>query len=147
MKKVWVEPRIEVQKFTPNEYVAACYYFGSTNIILRQKRPGTDGRTDPQFDWQGENKGFKDDGWDFLSQGNEDNIHGKKMPSGWYSTSNNHSFIVAGTGKYGPIRYDNGPWGNIAINDTASTVYYYGGEVYNLTAEIAKDQGVGLNAS
>ena len=24
MKKEWVEPRIEVQKFTPNEYVAAC---------------------------------------------------------------------------------------------------------------------------
>ena len=47
MKKEWVEPRIEVQKFTPNEYVAACYYFGGTHIILRQQRPGTDGRTDP----------------------------------------------------------------------------------------------------
>ena len=69
MKKEWVEPRIEVQKFTPNEYVAACYYFGRTNIILRQQRPGTDGRTNPEFDWQGKNKGFKDDGWDFLSQG------------------------------------------------------------------------------
>lgn len=25
MKKKWEEPRIEVQKFIPNEYVAACY--------------------------------------------------------------------------------------------------------------------------
>lgn len=25
MKIKWEEPRIEVQKFTPNEYVAACY--------------------------------------------------------------------------------------------------------------------------
>lgn len=25
MKKKWEEPRIVVQKFTPNEYVAACY--------------------------------------------------------------------------------------------------------------------------
>ena len=63
MKKEWVEPRIEVQKFTPNEYVAACYYFGGTHIILRQQRPGTDGRTDP-YDpsWQGRNMGFKSSG-------------------------------------------------------------------------------------
>lgn len=25
MKKTWVDPRIEVQQFVPNEYVAACY--------------------------------------------------------------------------------------------------------------------------
>ena len=31
MKMKWEEPRIEVQKFIPNEYVAACYY-GNCNI-------------------------------------------------------------------------------------------------------------------
>ena len=31
MKMKWEEPRIEVQKFIPNEYVAACYY-GKCNI-------------------------------------------------------------------------------------------------------------------
>lgn len=31
MKMRWEEPRIEVQKFMPNEYVAACYY-GNCNI-------------------------------------------------------------------------------------------------------------------
>lgn len=31
MKKMWREPRIDVQQFTPNEYVAACYY-GNCNI-------------------------------------------------------------------------------------------------------------------
>lgn len=31
MKMRWEEPRIEVQKFIPNEYVAACYY-GNCNI-------------------------------------------------------------------------------------------------------------------
>lgn len=146
MKKEWVEPRIEVQKFTPNEYVAACYYFKGTHIILRQKRPGTDGRTKPQYEWQGPNMGFKDDGWDFLSYGNEDNITAE-MPSGWYSTSNDHPFIVAETGDR-PLQYDDGgPWGNTTIKDTANTVYYYGGDVYDLTPEIAEAQGVGLNAS
>ena len=80
MKKEWVEPRIEVQKFTPNEYVAACYYFGGTHIILRQQRPGTDGRTKPyDTSWQGRLCGFSDDGWDFPSQGDEDNIAGTGM--------------------------------------------------------------------
>ena len=31
MKMRWEEPRIEVQRFMPNEYVAACYY-GKCNI-------------------------------------------------------------------------------------------------------------------
>ena len=31
MKMRWEEPRVEVQKFMPNEYVAACYY-GNCNI-------------------------------------------------------------------------------------------------------------------
>ena len=31
MKMRWEEPRVEVQKFIPNEYVAACYY-GNCNI-------------------------------------------------------------------------------------------------------------------
>ena len=31
MKMKWEEPRVEVQKFMPNEYVAACYY-GNCNI-------------------------------------------------------------------------------------------------------------------
>ena len=31
MKMKWEEPRIDVQQFTPNEYVAACYY-GNCNI-------------------------------------------------------------------------------------------------------------------
>ena len=34
MKMKWEEPRIEVQKFIPNEYVAACYY-GNCNISGR----------------------------------------------------------------------------------------------------------------
>ena len=151
MKKEWVEPRIEVQKFTPNEYVAACYYFGGTHIILRQQRPGTDGRTKPyDTSWQGRRCGFSDDGWDFLSQGDEDNIAGKGMPSGWYSTTNSHDFIVSGN----PTRY-NGSFGNSKITniitgktgDYANPVYYYGSDVYPLTAEIAKEQGVGPNAS
>ena len=148
MKRKWEEPRIEVQKFEANEYVAACYYFGGTHIILRVARPGTDGRTDPyDTSWQGPNCGFKDDGWDFLSQGNEDNIAGTGMQSGWYSTSNNHSFIVAGTGNYGPVEYTGGPWGNETIKDTASPVYFYGQDVYSLTPDIAAEQDVGTNAS
>lgn len=148
MKRKWEEPRIEIQKFEANEYVAACYYFGGTHIILRVARPGTDGRTDPyDTSWQGPNCGFKDDGWDFLSQGNEDNIAGTGMQSGWYSTSNNHSFIVAGTGNYGPVEYTGGPWGNETIKDTASPVYFYGQDVYSLTPDIAAEQDVGPNAS
>ncbi|MGM9586147.1 MAG: hypothetical protein ACI3VA_01480 [Candidatus Limivicinus sp.] len=30
MKQVWEKPRIEVQKFIPNEYVAACYKINCT---------------------------------------------------------------------------------------------------------------------
>lgn len=152
MKRKWEEPRIEIQKFEANEYVAACYYFGGTHIILRVARPGTDGRTDPyDTSWQGTQCGFSDDGWDFLSQGDEDNIAGRGMPSGWYSTSNSHDFIVSGA----PTRYNGGPFGNSKITnvntgwtgDYASPVYYYGSDVYPLTTEIAEEQGVGPNAS
>lgn len=31
MRKKWMEPKVQVQEFTPNEYVAACYY-GNCNI-------------------------------------------------------------------------------------------------------------------
>lgn len=31
MKKKWMEPKVQVQEFTPNEYVAACYH-GVCNI-------------------------------------------------------------------------------------------------------------------
>ena len=34
MKMKWEEPRIDVQQFIPNEYVAACYY-GNCNISGR----------------------------------------------------------------------------------------------------------------
>ena len=38
MKKCWVEPRIRVQKFMPNEYVAACVT-GTIECAVRGKNP------------------------------------------------------------------------------------------------------------
>lgn len=142
MKKKWEEPTIFVQQFAPNEYVAACWYFSGTGIVITQERPGTDGRKDTPTNWQGPDKGFKDDGWDFLtSRGDEDTTPGA---SGWYSTSNSHSFVHSGSPD--PVEYS-GTWGNHYLQDMANPVYYYGGGPYKITEDNCSDYNVGPNAS
>ena len=43
MKRKWEEPRIEVQKFEANEYVAACYGYKETGVVVTYGDP-TDGK-------------------------------------------------------------------------------------------------------
>lgn len=149
MKKRWEEPRILVQNFVADEYVAACWYFSGTGIVITQERPGTDGRKDSPQDWQGPKLGFTDDGWDFLTSGGDEDT--TPSASGWYSTSDSHSFIHSGSPS--PQKFGSGPWGNHYLKDRgidntmASPVYYYGGGPYAITSENCADYNVGPNAS
>lgn len=139
MKKEWKEPRIEVQKFIPNEYVAACSYFSGTNIVIQQPFSQTDGKSDTP---EQKLMGFSDDQWDFLA-GKEDTM---KDPNkkGWYCTNNNYPIHKNSPQ---PEFVSGGPWGNHVIEDMASNIYYYGGGPYPITKDNCKQYGVGPNAS
>lgn len=96
MKQEWKDPRIDVQKFIPNEYVAMqCLYFKTPNILVRLFKSLTDARADDTGnDWQGDKMGFQDDCFDFLTHSNgEDEPQGfdtlpDGAPHGWYSSTN-----------------------------------------------------------
>lgn len=151
MKRKWEEPKIKINEFAANEYVAACWYFSGTEIVITQERPGTDGRKDTPSSWQGPDKGFSDDGWDFLTKGGDED----KTPggSGWYATISNPSFIHPNSTNKLPTKYGGGPWGNDYLfkrgytDDLATPVYYYGGGPYKVDASNCGSLGVGSNAS
>ena len=59
MKKVWEEPKVDVQIFVPNEYVAAC-----VTGTIQCAYPGngrTNGRTDRFDDYNGRESGYYTD--------------------------------------------------------------------------------------
>ena len=49
MKKMWAEPRVQVQEFIPNEYVAACFKLAC--------RRGSEGNSYPDDFWYGGERG------------------------------------------------------------------------------------------
>lgn len=74
MKKAYVKPSIEMETFSPNEYIAACYAIVNagdpSNFIVSAnlKNGPTDGQNyikDSKYYWNG--KGFDDDHLDELS--------------------------------------------------------------------------------
>lgn len=66
MKKTWEEPKIMVQKFIPNEYVAAC---GTSGVVYNFKCNA--GEEDTKY-------AVKD------AHGNVATISGRKMDGTWY---------------------------------------------------------------
>ena len=49
MKKRWVEPRVQVEEFMPNEYVAACF-----QLVCHR---GSEGKRYPDSCWDGPERG------------------------------------------------------------------------------------------
>lgn len=139
MKRKWEEPRIEVQKFEANEYVAACWYFSETNIVIQQPFTQTDGKSNTPEEYQ---MGFRDDDWDFLA-GQEDTMEDPNQ-KGWYCTTNTYPLHPDSPA---PELIKGGPWGNHVIKDMAYNIYYYGGGPYRVTEENCTGLGVGPNAS
>ena len=121
MKRKWEEPRIAIQRYSANEYVAACWVFTETSTVITTQVSGgvlTDGRTDSPKDWQGPDKGFKDDHFDFLNASDADKVPGG---TGWYSDTMNQNIISIHPQSPGrPTEFTGGPWGNRAIEDMAS---------------------------
>ena len=138
MKRKWEEPRIEVQKFEANEYIAACWYFSGTNIVIQQPFTQTDGKSNTPKERL---MGFRDDGWDFLA-GQEDTMEDPDQ-KGWYCTTNTYPLHPDSPA---PELIEGGPWGNHVIKDTAYNIYYYGGGPYPIT-ETDRVEGFGPNAS
>lgn len=150
MKKEWVEPRIEVQKFTPNEYVAACWLVskGDNHVVL--DICPTDGKlTTPNNPKTWNHMGFNDDGFDFLTGGDDTIPSG--WNSGWCGTEAELVHVKAGN-VYGPAR---GTYGNHgAINDKkeamyTGNIYWFGNrsEPIQITQDNCSSYGVGPNAS
>ena len=139
MKRKWVEPKIKINEFAANEYVAACWYFSGTGIVIQQPFSQTDGKSNTP---QQALDGFQDDDWDFLA-GNEDTM---KDPDkkGWYCTNNSYPLHKNSPQ---PEFIAGGPWGNHVINDMAYNIYYYGGGPYKVDASNCGGLGVGPNAS
>lgn len=75
MKKAYTKPSIEMETFSPNEYIAACYALvdqnDPANFVIKGNiadGKGTDGQNfskDGKYYWNG--KGFEDDHLDVLS--------------------------------------------------------------------------------
>lgn len=149
MKQEWKDPRIDVQKFIPNEYAASiCVGFGKTGIIARLFQELTDGKNEKGL----KDKGFRDDGFDFLTGGDdsrpntEDNNY-----KGWYSNKAPEALtdkIVIHPSYRDEIEvFDGGNWGNTKTKDMASTVYFWGSDYSYITANNHTGYDVGPNAS
>ena len=75
MKKVYSQPRMEVETFAANEYIAACYAIvepktNDTNFIIRKSADMTDGVNNRNSSGVCvfNNKGFGDDNYDCLGK-------------------------------------------------------------------------------
>lgn len=70
MKKTWEEPSIMVQKFEPNEYVAACVTATIQCAYPGNGRPswlgGTNGKTDVFDDYNNRESGWYEDSYGML---------------------------------------------------------------------------------
>lgn len=150
MKRKWEEPRIEVQKFEANEYVAACWVFTETSTVITTHVTGgvlTDGRTDSPTSWQGPNKGFTDDHFDFLNASDADVVP-VGGGTGWYSDTMDQNIISIHPQSPGkPTEFTGGPYGNQDIHDMADPVYFWGGWPSEITTSNHTQYGVGPNAS
>ena len=143
MKRKWEEPRIEVQKFEANEYVAACYGYEETSVVVTYGNP-TDGKLNKPGDKSSWNyQGFNDDGFDFLA-GDDDTIPAG-FANGWYGNSVSLSCV-----KYGQPREANGWYGNNKApfgEGMANPVYYYGYWPKLIDSTNCNQYDVGPNAS
>ena len=154
MKKEWKAPRINVQKFIPNEYASTiCVRFSITGIIARLFQKLTDGNSSYENPFKGPDTGFKDDSFDFLA-GKEDYVpQGEQYNDyrGWYSSQAPDTLkdkIVIRPGDESKIeKFTGGSWGNNTIPDLESTVYFWGQGPYDITANNHTDYDVGPNAS
>ena len=150
MKKEWVEPRIEVQKFTPNEYVAACWLVSKENNHVVLDICPTDGKlTTPNKPKTWNRLGFNDDGFDFLSGGDDTIPSG--WSSGWCGTEDELVHVKAGK-VYGPAT---GTYGNHEATKHpkeamyTGSIYWFGNqaEPLQITKDNCSSYGVGPNAS
>ena len=152
MKRKWEEPRIEVQKFEANEYVAACWLVsGGSNYVVLDICP-TDGKlTEPNVPNSWNHLGFNDDGFDFLTGGDDTIPNG--WNSGWVGTEAELSHVKAGLDfVYGPA---NGTYGNKGATKNeiealyTGNVYWFGNraEPIRITESNCSGYGVGPNAS
>lgn len=154
MKKEWKEPKIEVQKFMPNEYVAACWVFTETNVVVTTPVSGgvlTDGRTDTPSNWQGPTMGFSDDHFDYLNA-SDDDVVPAGGGTGWYSNTIDHNSanwpnISIHWNSPGQPKEFSGSYGNKEIPDMAEPVYFWGNWPTAISSSNCKQYGVGPNAS
>ena len=142
MKRKWEEPKIKINEFAANEYVAACYIYTETGIVV-DNWP-TDGKLEIPNKISSWNKtGFQDDGFDFLA-GDDDTI--PSNGNGWYG--NNQSLDHIKKGSLNPIY---GSYGNHAAPNNvgmANPVYFFGKNwPTQITSTNYKQYGVGPNAS
>lgn len=143
MKRKWEEPRIEVQKFEANEYMAACYGYEETGVVVTYGNP-TDGKLNTPGDKSSWNhQGFNDDDFDFLA-GDDDTIPAG-FANGWYGNRDSLSCV-----KYGQPREANGWYGNNKAplgEGMANPVYYYGYWPELIDSTNCNQYDVGPNAS
>ena len=160
MKKEWKAPRIDVQNFIPNEYVASCGLMN--NILIRWLGAKiTDGAKtwlDSEASWKGDTKGFMDDHFDYLAGGDD------VIPSagdGWYTDTKDvesleKGGIIVHSGFIGILNSLEGYtakdsdklWGNKATGDRAPTVFFWGKNWPGpISEDIQNEYHVGPNAS
>lgn len=161
MKQEWKDPRIDVQKFIPNEYAASSC--GLMNGILIRMLRGTltDGASewlDSEASWKGKDKGFMDDHFDNLAGDND------VIPSsgkGWYTDTKDVNSLAEGgiivhsgfidildSLKGYTAKKSNKFWGNKETGDRAQTVYFWGNNWPGaISGDIQNTYHVGPNAS
>lgn len=168
MKQEWKDPRIDVQRFIPSEYVASCLAFesgivvtGSVSGILTDCMCKPDNEPDdwtPPLAWQSPDWGFNDDHFDYLS-GDDDCIPGNGK-DGWYSDTNvfndlpdklkaliHKDYIGQIATLLEEFTTDGAGFGNTKAGDLSKTVYYWGNWPSQITEDNCKEYNVGPNGS
>lgn len=141
MKKTYVKPAIEMETFSPNEYIAACYAIvdvnDPTNFAIKGNwnGKGTDGQNSSQNGkWYWRNNGFDDDHFDYL-----DHPTWKESHTGWFydGPGMNHSTSVSTWEAAGDTQK-----GETMVSHTATQV-----NIVEITEGNAASYNTGANAS
>ena len=146
MKKAYVKPSLEMETFSPNEYIAACYAIVNmndpSNFVIRANLAngkGTDGMngrdSENKYLWNG--KGFEDDNIDVLSHSWGEVYEGSGDVT-FYNGSGMNSTVTVQTWEAN----HNSAIGGTLVSHEATPV-----TITKITADNASTYNTGVNAS
>ncbi|MDD7176435.1 MAG: hypothetical protein SPG09_09585 [Lachnospiraceae bacterium] len=146
MKKAYTKPSIEMETFSPNEYIAACYaiinQMDTSNFVIRRdlaNGKGTDGMNgrDKAGNYMWNRKGFEDDNIDILSHDWREIYEGSGDTTFYNGPGMNSSVTVQAW----EANHDSEKGGTMVSHDATPVT------ITKITADNAAQYNTGVNAS